>query len=917
MRNCLLHVVAVLFLLPVFASAQQPEMKNGVRPDGVVTVQDLHPSEQAVHPAAARAMARGEKPGAFRNVSYELAPNVRMLTPAQKSRIRLQQDGILDLSGGAFRPSPDSVYLDPESDLVMHAEPVDDIRMLALRPSMSAVFQDIDVPEQEVPLTLANTVSMAEGVIESSLQLNNKYAVNLRFDSVTFVLDKTDKDSLLATLVGQILITNPRVEGKYTKNNGYRLVFLASEQVDMKIYTSMKLKEEAKTPIWGTVIEMSDLGKCEIGLFILATLEGHVTLAVEIHQGIEMAMGAKGNTFWYLPTSIKNVSTIDSWCDIGYDITSQMKAFIGFQCTANLKVKGYNALDVYVNGGMEGTVATDGMTLDADVGLRLKAGGKIVSKKFTLLDSYYSLWKYKKPDFHGYSMVIHEACAWGDYVAGEVHTLVPGDVPGVSEKVPYKGSLTLLVSRPDGSVDQITSVTGDDGVFIARNVPLKNGDKVRIRLPGVPNPSPELSVTIPFREVKLYAADYFTGVAEGIVAGSGSKWAKLAGAQQGSSPAAASVFAGGSPADRYKGAVPQQEAVRRLNEFRNNLTVYHGPIEFITSSGPEVRLAGGPLDVSGNKDASGQKTGSGTAGARAATGQGTGARAATGQGTGARAATVQNPGARSTVSAGNRTPANVSSSAGKALSNRGTVDNPLGMFSVGGHTLEPGQKVKARIEVEGFTVESEWIETDGLMVSAVEHENFRASARPGSETFSADSSFVVVSAIRGETAPEGTVTLVRGADAPHASLTAPQSVPEFPEAKKAKVWFRKEVRLVPLAEHPGAAIASTGPWNVAYGFSSPGDALDPLKNRMHPFEMVTYVFKGKNLGYSVVTDECISCTAPANVIDRIGRESIPGRPSDTTGRPATVHNEPGGTPAVKPGQQVRKPVVIRQSSPTY
>jgi len=601
-------------------------------------------------------------------------------------------------------------------------------------------------------------------------------------------------------------------------------------------------------------------------LFILATLEGHVTLAVEIHQGIEMAMGARGNTFWYLPTSIKNVSTIDSWCDIGYDITSQMKAFIGFQCTANLKVKGYNALDVYVNGGMEGTVATDAMTLDADVGLRLKAGGKIVSKKFTLLDSYYSLWKYKKPDFHGYSMVIHEACAWGDYVAGEVHTLVPGDVPGMTEKVPYKGSLTLLVSRTDGSVDQITSVTGDDGVFIARNVPLKNGDKVRIRLPGVPNPSPELSVTIPFREVKLYAADYFTGVAEGIVAGSASKWAKLAGAQQGASSGAASSVSAGTPADRFRGAVPQQEAVRRLNEFRNNLTVYRGPIEFITSSGPEVRLAGGPLNVSGTKDKSGQKTGS---------------------------------------------------SAGKALSNRGTVDNPLGMFSVGGLTLEPGQKVKARIEVEGFTVESEWIETDGLMVSAVEHENFRASARPGSETFSADSSFVVVSAIRGETAPEGTVTLVRGADAPHASLTAPQSVPEFPEAKKAKVWFRKEVRLVPLAEHPGAAIASTGPWNVAYGFSSPGDALDPLKNRMHPFEMVTYVFKGKNLGYSVVTDECISCTAPANVIDRIGRESIPGRPSDTTGRPATVHNEPGGTPAVKPGQQVRKPVVIRQSSPTY
>lgn len=913
MKSSFLLVPAILLLLPLTIAAQQPSVKNVVRYDGVVTVQDLHQSGQAVHPAAARAMARGEKPGTFRNVRYELAPNVKMLTPAQKSRIRLQQDGILDLSGGGFKPSPDSVYLDPESDLVMQAEPVDDSRMLALRPSMSAVFQDIDVPEQEVPVTLANTVSMADGIIESSMQLNNKYAVNLRFDSVTYVLDKTDKDSLLVTLVGQILLTNPRVEGKYSKNNGYRLVFLASEQVDMKIYTSMKLKEESKTPIWGTEIEMSDLGKCEIGLFILATLEGHVTLAVEIHQGIEMAMGAKGSTVCYIPTSIKNVSTIDSWCDIDYDITSQMKAFLGFQCTANLKVKGYNALDVYVNGGMEGTVATDGMTLDADVGLRLKAGGKIVSKKFTLIDSYYSLWKYKKPDFHGYSMVIHEACAWGDYVAGEVHSLVPGDVPGVMDTVPYRGNLTVIVRRPDNGVEQFTATAGDDGIFIARNVPLKNGDRVKIKLPDVPNPSPELSVTIPFREVKLYSADYYTGVAEGSVAGSRSKWAKLAGAQQGSSAAAAAV-AGTTPAGRFKGAIPQQESIRRLNEFKNSLTVYRGPIEFITSTGPEVTLTGGPLKITGTQGTA--QKGSATQGSRSTSQQGTGnasqQRTASGnaaqQGAAARAA-AQGPGARGTVTAGSGAPANIPSSAGKALANRGTVNNPLGMYSVSGLTLEPGQKVKARIEVEGFIVESEWTETDGLMVSSIEHDNFRVSARPGSETFSADSSFVIVSAVRGETSPEGTVTVMQGADAPHASLTSPQTVPEVPEAKKARVWFRKDITLVPLAGNPGAAIASTGPWSMAYGFSSPGDALNPLKNRMHPFELVTFVYKGKNLGHSVSTDECASCTAPANVIDRIGRGDLPGRPAGT-GRPATVQAEPGA-PAVKPGQQVRQPVVIR------
>ncbi|MCK7536566.1 MAG: hypothetical protein MZV63_39085 [Marinilabiliales bacterium] len=48
---------------------------------------------------------------------------------------------------------------------------------------------------------------------------------------------------------------------------------------------------------------------------------------------------------------------------------------------------------------------------------------------------------------------------------------------------------------------------------------------------------------------------------------------------------------------------------------------------------------------------------------------------------------------------------------------------------------------------------------------------------------------------------------------------------------------------------PGAAIASTGPWSATYGYSSPGDAINPAKNRKHPFEMVTYVYKNKDLGY--------------------------------------------------------------------
>ncbi|MEZ5020195.1 MAG: hypothetical protein R2756_08745 [Bacteroidales bacterium] len=77
--------------------------------------------------------------------------------------------------------------------------------------------------------------------------------------------------------------------------------------------------------------------------------------------------------------------------------------------------------------------------------------------------------------------------------------------------------------------------------------------------------------------------------------------------------------------------------------------------------------------------------------------------------------------------------------------------------------------------------------------------------------------------------------------------------------------------LVPVEGHPGASIASTGPWSVTYSYSSPGDALLPLKNRKHPFEMVSYVFMNRELGYTSFIDECASCTSPVSIIDRLGK----------------------------------------------
>ena len=814
----ILLVLATWSVSAPLVHSQKVFINDPLRTDGVVTLLDIKPAVRHANPVAVQAVARGEKPGEFQNVTYRYARNVKALTPLQRNQLNMKQDGIIDLSGRTFIPDPDSVYVDPQSDLVFQAEAVDETQMLMMRPPLSAVFDDIEIPQQEVKVTLANTTSLAEGVVASAVQTGASYAVNMQFDSVTFLLDEAKEGSLTATLVGQVILTNPRVEGKYSKNGGYQLVFKTSEQVDLKVYTTVKAKKEIKKPIWGTEIKAGDLGKCELGLFLLINMDGEVTLNFEIHQGLELALGAKGGTFYYIPTSIKNISTMDQWCDIDYSVRAKMKAFGGLQSTANIKIKGYNALDVYVNGGMEGTVESDGSTLDADIGFRIKAGGKVVSKKFTLIDKYYSLWKVQKPDYKGYDMVIHEACAFGDYVVGEIRSITDSKaVPGTKDTIPYTGILTVLVRHPGDKTDQYSAQANEKGMFVVRDVVLKRGDMVMVKIPGVGLPSPAVAATIPFREISLYAADYYAGVAEGSVSGSKSEWARLAG-QQSSGSTTGSMTGNikdvlqNSKAEKIKGLLPPNEIVKRLNEFKNNLIVYRGPIEFITQT-EKAALQPGP---------------------------------------------------------GNQGIRNTSPAAEKTSANRGMVNAPLGFFSVSGLNFEPGQKVKARIEIEGFTIESEWVETEGLLVSEIEHEQLQFSTGLRTESLSAKNSFVLVSPIRSEAVPTGVVEMVEGADAPHASLLRPQAIQKFPEAGKAILWFDRKIELEPLPEHPGSAIASIGPWSVTSEYSSPGDIIDPSKNRKHPFEMVNYVYKGHDLGYSLFVDECASCTSPVNIVDRIG-----------------------------------------------
>ncbi len=111
-------------------------------------------------------------------------------------------------------------------------------------------------------------------------------------------------------------------------------------------------------------------------------------------------------------------------------------------------------------------------------------------------------------------MIIHEACAWVIMSPGKCTASLT--VRPLPEKrySSLSGTLTVIVQHPGNQKNEYSATTDDNSVFIAREVPLKYGDKVMLKMSGVASPS-AVDATIPFKEISLWSADYYAGVAEG------------------------------------------------------------------------------------------------------------------------------------------------------------------------------------------------------------------------------------------------------------------------------------------------------------------------------------------------------------------------------------------------------------------
>jgi hypothetical protein len=822
----LLWLVCSIALTPYLFGQFTPQQIHSV-----VDKNEFQIKTKAVSAVARQAIQRGEKPGAFTGVQEKFTNQVVILTNEQRNGIAntMVTDGLISKTNiPNFIPDPNKIYVDSESDLVMQFQPISDDNMLVFRPQLHHVFEDFTIPDQEVALSAANTSSTIENSQVATSGKGEDYNMVMRFDSVTYKF-KEDGIDLSATLVGDIKFRNPRIEGSFSKNNGYKLVFKAGEAINLKVYSDIKLQKEIIEPIWGFEIEAGNYGKCELGVFLVIEIDGKVNLVVTVDQGFELAAGVKGGTFYYVPTSLNHILDVNNWCDVNYRLTGEIKAFAGVQCQTVLKIKGYKALDIKARAGLEAKVETANGILSGDIGMRMKIWGKAVVKNFTLLDKYYSFLKKSEMDYGNFDMEILEACAFRDYAVGRI---VKSD-----SKQPYVGALTLFKVSGGSRETAYQSQTNADGYFAIKNVSMVKGDKLAVQVPGSPNRSPFSEPTIPFSEIKLMFADYYTGEISGVVAAGVGKYEDLLkGSSSASSnaPMAAAISKPGNMA-KLENNITRSKAVERIEKMKSSMVTYKGPIQIIQegisqpapllqSSGPNSAISG----IGGH--------------------------------------------APSHI----RKPTNVAT--GK-VKNIGSVDapvfSPFGIFTITRNDLKPSERIKARIIVDGFEVESDWLETDGLMVLPIETGLISRSVNQGSVTLTGDNMVVMVAALRSEEAPQGKVRMAKGLDMLHASIQQPYAVVDkMPQLQKPFVWYDKSLPLQPEGSTPGLSVASSGNWTSTLRYASMADALNPDKNLGHGFELISYVFKGTETGFSVLEEKCPVCSSTKSFIESMGKSAL-------------------------------------------
>ncbi len=828
-KKSYLRLIVILIILSNFFSVQAQMPKIGKLK--LINKTDFISVKKQVSPVALRAIRQGKKPAAFKGVQMRLSPQIVRLNKAEKTDIvkNIKGSGILPLKSlRTAKISPGKIYFDPESQLVFSPSKIGKDTLLLKQPPVNKVFKEFKIPEQKVAFNIANTSYTLQGTrVKDETTSKGDYLLKMEFKDTLYHIKKEIKKGHTKTTItidlsldGHLYIKNPVVEAKYTANDGYRFSVLMEEEAEIKAELKTKITSEVSVPLWAFDVPAGEYGSCRIGIYAFIDMNGEIKLEYKISQSLKIEAGMHGKTYVYYPKSYHTDYSIKKKFDQEYKIYGELKVYGGVEVVGDIKVLKYDLVKVVMRGGPQLEIKTtdNGRNFDAKLDMRFLITAKLkkIDKKFTLLDKSYLIWEKKKTNYGGYVLQINEADAYYDRVWGVVFK--------EQDSTPYKGALTLKVTHKNNSISTYQTQTDEKGVFAVENVPLVKGDKVQIKLKNNQNWSKPVLPSIPFKEIRLHYADYFSNQVEGTVTSKINMFPKKKQSatqiQQANIPKGIGVHTGIADKNIFKLPVKINE-----NLFKNAIT-YKGDVEVIAT--PDARHQSLKLLP---------------------------------------VQTTKKSGKRKGLHVDKRIP---------ALKLKKKVYNlPFGVFLVKNVDIKPYDWVKVRINIDGFILESNAIMSDGLIFTPSVDVNKKGSIK--SPVIEAADSYVLVNALRSKKVPTGKVKIIKGIDMKHtkavnkynpvATYNYPK-IKEFKQAVHPLIYYDKTVPLQASAQHPGFAEAHTGPWKVNNIYYDKKKVLSIQKFDGHRFEYIGYQFDGKWVGYRYYQKECLMDKDILNKIEK-------------------------------------------------
>lgn len=847
----------LLFIFNFQLQAQEPafELK---KVNKIIQKNDLQLKPRVVSPVAQRAKQRGVTPGAFKKVSYNYTDRVATLSSETRNKVMnsITNNGTID-SKEDIQLDKNKIYVDDESDLVLQAAKLTDKELIIYKPKFEEVFQDFNLPLQTAQINLANTSYTIEGSQVSDRDTGANFDVLMSFDNTEYEYKEEIKSGntkqtveIKIKLNGFVGFNEPTVEAQYSKNNGYKLLYKAQEKVDLKIESDVKFTSLTRIPLWAFDIPAGKIGNCKLGVFAVIDINGEVTLEVDIDQGINFEVGVQGKTLFYVPRSVSTINNTTSYCNVDYKIEGKLKAFGGVECVAEIKVKGYDILKLRGKGGIEANVeiTNDGKDFKADMGFRIVLDGKVkkIDKDFTLLDKYIMIWEKTEKNFGGYKLLVKGADAYHDRVHGEIFK--------EKDSTAYNGNITLTVIHPNKSKSTYQGTTDDNGVFAMTDIDLKKGDKVSVKIEDSPNPSEPVLASIPFKEIKMQYADYYIDQVEGVINSKIITFPKQAssassGVNQGQNIPNVNI---NNPNVGNNSINMKPQIKLDFDAFKNSIT-YKGDVQILVESTIHKIEKKIPLIKTNNTKPSKLNN----------------------KPTKLNKKNIKLN--RPTIGVKPKT--TVPKAILNNIENIKTVkvtNKPFGAFRVDDVVIHPSDKVKARINIDGFILESEWIMADGLIISQIFDHN--KSGGIYKQSISSENSWLFISALRSEVNPTGTIKLLKGIDMKHSSVhkdIPTQTVEEiklkeFKSAQHPIVYFNKECNLeaylsiqteFSTPHKKGLSIARTGNWTTNNIYYDQRDLVSLNRKSGHPFEYANYTFEGMPIIFRFYQDHCATCNA--------------------------------------------------------